>query len=86
MLLNNKMTDSFDISQQFYNNLKKFIQTKIKNPEDVNDILQDSLYKAQKNIHLLKKDSKFTSWLYQIIRNSIIDFNTTTVLFELSVQ
>ena len=46
------MTDSFDISQQFYNNLKKFIQTKIKNPEDVNDTLQDSLYKAQKNIHL----------------------------------
>lgn len=74
MLLNNKMTDSFDISQQFYNNLKKFIQTKIKNPEDVNDILQDSLYKAQKNIHLLKQNTKFNSWLYQIVRNSIIDF------------
>jgi len=68
------MTDSFDISQQFYNNLKKFIQTKIKNPEDVNDILQDSLYKAQKNIHLLKQNTKFNSWLYQIVRNSIIDF------------
>jgi len=40
-----------------YNNLKKFIQTKIKNPEDVNDILQDSLYKAQKNIHLLKQNT-----------------------------
>jgi len=74
LLVNKHMTDRLNISQQFYNDLKAFIGTKVENPEDVNDILQDSLYKAQKNIHLLKKDSKFTSWLYQIIRNSIIDF------------
>ncbi len=74
MLLNNKMTDSFVITQQFYNDLKAFIRTKVENPEDVNDILQDSLYKAQKNIHLLKQNTKFNSWLYQIVRNSIVDF------------
>ena len=68
------MSDKLDISQQFYNHLRAFIRTKIENPEDASDILQDSLYKAQLNIHLLKEDSKFNSWLYQIIRNSIIDF------------
>lgn len=68
------MTDGLNITQQFYNNLKRFIQTKIRNPEDVNDILQDSLYKAQKNIHLLHQNTKFNSWVYQIVRNSIIDF------------
>ncbi len=65
---------NLDISLQFYDNLKRFILTKVSNPEDANDILQDSLLKAQSNIHLLKESTKFTSWLYQIIRNSIIDY------------
>ncbi len=68
------MSNRLDISQQFYNDLGSFIRTKVENPEDANDILQDSLYKAHRNIHHLKDDKKFTSWLYQIIRNSIIDF------------
>ncbi|NIX15052.1 MAG: sigma-70 family RNA polymerase sigma factor [Candidatus Dadabacteria bacterium] len=68
------MLKSLDISQKFYNDLRSFIKTKISNPQDANDILQDSLLKAQKNIHLLNDDSRFNSCLYQIIRNSIIDF------------
>lgn len=67
------MRNELDISEQFYVSLRGFIQSKVANPEDTNDILQDSLYRAQKEINSQKQYTKFTSWIYQIVRNSIID-------------
>ena len=68
------MTGNFQISETFYHHLRNFIKKRITEPKDVEDILHDALYKAQRNINNLRQNTKLTSWLFQIVRTSIIDF------------
>ena len=68
------MKNNFQISETFYQNLRKFISKRVSEPKDVEDILHDSLFKAQRRIDQLNTNTKLTSWLYQIVRMSIIDF------------
>lgn len=62
------------IWNEFENSLRSFVRTKIQNQEDVEDILQDVLIKVIKNLSSLKAETSVKSWLYQITRNTIIDF------------
>ena len=68
------MTGEFQISETFYGNLRNFIGKRVSEPVDAEDILHDSLYKAQRNIHRIKDKTKIRSWIYQIVRRGIIDF------------
>ena len=68
------MTSEFQISETFYGNLRNFVGKRVSEPADAEDILHDSLYKAQRNIHRIKDKTKMTSWIYQIVRRTIIDF------------
>ncbi|WP_242202630.1 sigma-70 family RNA polymerase sigma factor [Aestuariivivens insulae] len=60
----------YDLHMELYN----FILKRIKNEDDTKDILQDVFFKVQTKIDSLKDTSKLTSWVYQITRNTIIDF------------
>ncbi|AJW62918.1 ECF RNA polymerase sigma factor SigW [Elizabethkingia miricola] len=57
--------------------LEKFIFSKVKDIEITKDILQDVFVKIITNLKSLKDEAKLTSWVYQIVRNSIIDFHRT---------
>lgn len=57
-----------------YNELKKFILSKIREEAIAQDILQDVFVKVYLNIHQLKDSSKLTAWVYQITRNEIADY------------
>ncbi|MDR6563112.1 MULTISPECIES: RNA polymerase sigma factor SigZ [unclassified Arcicella] len=57
----------------FHQELKRFIQGKVKDLDTSNDILQDVFLKIHVNIHTLVDTSKLTSWVYQITRNTITD-------------
>ncbi|MBI5540225.1 MAG: RNA polymerase sigma factor SigZ [Bacteroidia bacterium] len=59
---------------EFQNELKQFISRKVKNSDDVNDILQDVLLKIHINYSKIRKKESLKSWLYQITRNTIIDY------------
>ncbi|WP_109830840.1 sigma-70 family RNA polymerase sigma factor [Reichenbachiella versicolor] len=59
-----------DLSEELY----KFILGKIKDEQTSKDIHQEVFLKVQTKIHQLKHTSKLTSWVYQITRNSIIDY------------
>ena len=59
-----------DLNEELY----KFILGKIKNEQISEDIHQEVFLKIQTNIHQLKHTSKLTSWVYQITRNTIIDY------------
>ena len=74
------MTSEFQISETLYGNLRNFIGTRVSEPADAEDILHDSLYKAQRNIDCIKDKAKTTSWIYQIVRRSIIDFYRQGIL------
>ena len=53
--------------------LVSFIRSKV--AEDmVDDLLQDVFIKIHDRIDSLKEDVKLESWLYQITRNTIIDY------------
>jgi RNA polymerase sigma-70 factor (ECF subfamily) len=54
--------------------LKAFLSSKVSNSADVEDVYQDTLVKAYKNIHTLKSDDNFKPWLFSIASNTVNDF------------
>ncbi|UCH66685.1 MAG: RNA polymerase sigma factor SigZ [Ignavibacterium sp.] len=59
---------------EFSNQLKAFIFRKVIDASVVDDILQDVFIKIHSNVHNLKEEQKIRGWIYQIARNSIIDY------------
>lgn len=62
-----------NIWNEFHHELFNFINSKVKDSDIANDILQDIFIKIHLKIDTLKNKDKLTSWLYQITRNSILD-------------
>lgn len=60
-----------DLNEELYH----FILSKVKDTDIAKDVLQDVFLKIVKNLHQLKQTSKLTSWVYQITRNTIIDYH-----------
>lgn len=54
--------------------LRAFIRKRISNPSYADDILQDVFIKIHENIDSVKDNTKISSWVYQITRNSIVDY------------
>ncbi|NYE58412.1 RNA polymerase sigma factor SigZ [Carboxydothermus ferrireducens] len=63
-----------DFSKEFYQLLKNFIKKQVSQESDVEDILQEVMIKIYKNIDNLKDCRKIQGWVYQIARNTIIDY------------
>ena len=60
--------------KEFRDQLRAFINKRVSNQEDVEDILQEVFIKAQTNVASLKDARKCIPWVYQITRNTIIDY------------
>lgn len=60
--------------KEFRDQLRAFINKRVSNREDVEDILHDVFIKAQTNVASLKDAKQCIPWVYQITRNTIIDF------------
>ena len=58
----------------FNEQLLGFIKKRVKNEEVAKDILQEVFLKIHQNINKLKNDKKIANWIYQITRNTIIDY------------
>ncbi len=54
--------------------LYKFVYGRVNDEQVAKDILQEVFLKIQLNINQLKNTSKLTSWVYQITRNTILDY------------
>jgi len=63
-----------DVWQAYRVSIKAFLHSKLNNPDDVDDILQDVLIKFYNNISTLKDHKNVKSWLFQIANNTVIDF------------
>jgi RNA polymerase sigma-70 factor (ECF subfamily) len=59
---------------EFSNQLKSFISRKVADTSVAEDILQEVFIKIHSNIDSLKDEQKIKAWIYQITRNSIIDY------------
>lgn len=62
------------IWQQFNDQLLGFIKARVNNPVNAEDILQDVFVKIHQKSKQLTDSDKLASWVYQITRNSIIDY------------
>jgi RNA polymerase sigma-70 factor, ECF subfamily len=65
------------IWNDFHDKLHGFILKRVHDVEVTNDLLQDIFIKIHTKIHTLKESDKLTSWIYQITRNSILDYFKT---------
>lgn len=54
--------------------LQRFLHKNIANPDDVDDILQEVLIKTYQSLSSISDSNKVKPWLFQIARNSLIDF------------
>lgn len=72
----------FKGNEQALNNLVKryfkqvffFAKTYAKNSAEAEDITQEVFVKAWKNLNKFEQDKKFKTWLFQITKNTCIDF------------
>jgi len=62
------------IWQEYSSSLKALLKSKISNPDDVDDLLQEVLIKTHEKIGTLKSQDKLKPWLFQLANNTIIDF------------
>ena len=63
-----------DIWEEFHLELLGFIKTRINDSDTAEDILQEVFVKIHNNTDTLKQNFSLASWVYQITRNTIIDF------------
>jgi RNA polymerase sigma-70 factor, ECF subfamily len=54
--------------------LQRFIARRVRNDYDAEDILQNIFCKVHDSIDGLRDETKVHAWVYQIARNSIVDF------------
>jgi RNA polymerase sigma-70 factor (ECF subfamily) len=66
--------DTSEIWEEFSSALRRFILNRVRDEHAAEDILQDAFYKIHKNIDKLEDERKLRAWLYQITRNTIIDY------------
>jgi RNA polymerase sigma-70 factor, ECF subfamily len=62
------------VINEFQDELKGFIRSKVKDYDAANDILQDTLLKIYMNFSTVKNRQSLTSWIYQVTRNTITDY------------
>ncbi|MCX6351339.1 MAG: RNA polymerase sigma factor SigZ [Bacteroidetes bacterium] len=67
-------TTTENIWAQFHKELHRFINKRIKDADAANDILQDIFIKIHLKLNTLTDAEKLTAWVYQIARNSILDY------------
>ena len=59
---------------EFSSALRGFIFKQVRDEDAADDILQDVFIKIHQNLGQLQDERKLRSWLYQVTRNTIMDF------------
>ncbi|GGG22228.1 RNA polymerase sigma factor SigZ [Pontibacter amylolyticus] len=59
---------------EYENRLRGFVQNRIKDRDETNDILQQLYVKLYKNCEQLQEVRNLNAWLYQIARNAVYDY------------
>lgn len=65
------------IWEEFSKPLKSFIGRRVKDDQDVDDVLQNVFYKIHNNIRSIREADRIHAWVYRIARNAITDYYRT---------
>ncbi len=66
-----------DVWKEYHKQLLGFISSKVSDKQIAKDILHEVFIKIHTKMHTLDDITKLKSWVYQITRNTIIDFYRT---------
>ena len=55
--------------EEIYKDLYRFAYCNVKNIHTAEDVVSDSVLNAYENIHKLRKNESFCSWMFQIVAN-----------------
>ena len=61
------------VLEQHYERLRRFVRSRVSNPEEADDIVQEVCLRAVRKIDTIRDETRVESWLFQIARNAIID-------------
>jgi RNA polymerase sigma-70 factor (ECF subfamily) len=61
--------DYWDIYDDYYARVKKFIFALVKDEWVADDLIQETFIKVQENVHQLRDESKLSSWIFKIAYN-----------------
>lgn len=62
-----------EVLEQHYERLRRFVRSRVSNPEEADDIVQEVCLRAVRKLDTVRDTGRVESWLYQIARNAIID-------------
>ena len=62
-----------EVWNEYRGQLKAFLHSRVSNPADVDDLLQEISIKVFAGLKSLKDETKLQSWLYQTAHNTIVD-------------
>jgi len=68
--------------QGYHDKLLGFIHGRVESTEIAEDILQDVFIKIQKGLAGLQDNERIESWIYQIVRNAVVDHYRSRKAFE----
>lgn len=54
--------------------IKSFLHSRISNPQDVDDVLQEVLIKTHAKLDTLKSEESIKPWLFRVAHSAIVDF------------
>ena len=57
--------------REYREQLRQFLHSRIDNPSDVDDLLQDILIKTYRYLHTIRDPDKLPAWLFQMTRNTV---------------
>ena len=63
-----------DIWEAYQHQLKAFLHSRINNPVDVDDVLQEVLLKTHQNLHTIQNSGSIKAWLFQVTHRTVIDY------------
>ena len=66
-----------EVWQTFSEALRRFILGRVHDVDAADDILQDAFIKIHTNLGKLRDETRLQSWLYQVTRNTILDYFRT---------
>jgi len=73
-LIQSGKIEFFDILiERYEEKIKRYSRKFLSDHEDINDVLQDIFIKAYKNIQSFDTKRKFSSWLYRIAHNELVN-------------
>lgn len=66
--------NSNELINEFHTGLRTFVRSRVSNPADAEDVLQDILMKLHQSAQSVEDSDRVAGWVFRVARNSVTDF------------